>query len=168
MELKSRKPLNDWFGLIAFIVVCLGCGGLGAIVTTPEIDGWYQSLAKPMWNPPNWLFGPVWTTLFILMAISGWLVWRQCGSKANRLPLSLFGLQLLLNVGWSWIFFGLHRPGWAALEITALWLVIASVIVVFFRYSKTAGWLMSPYLAWVTFAAILNFAIWQLNATDTV
>jgi tryptophan-rich sensory protein len=150
-------------GLIVFLVLCLGAGGLGAIATTPEIEGWYTTIAKPTWNPPDSVFGPVWTALFVLMAIAAWLVWKPEGFQAAALPLSLFAVQLLLNVAWSWIFFGLHQPGWAFVEILALWLAILATTVLFFRRSKTAGWLLVPYLAWVSFAGALNFAIWQMN-----
>ena len=153
-----------WIGLIIFIVVCLGVGGLGAIATTPEIDTWYRTLDKPSWNPPDFVFGPVWTTLYVLMAIAAWLVWRPAGFRAAAVPLSLFAFQLGLNLLWSWIFFGMHRPGYAFAEIVVLWMAIVATTFTFLRPSKPAAWLMSPYLAWVTFATALNFAIWQLNA----
>ncbi len=159
---RVRRPYQI-AGLVFSLVVCLGAGGLGAIATTPEIDGWYKTITKPSWNPPDYVFGPVWTTLFVMMAIAAWLVWRQMGFKAATLPLSLFGVQLVLNVSWSWIFFGLHQPGWAFVEIVILWLAIVATTVVFFRSIRVAGVLMVPYLAWVSFASVLNFAIWQLN-----
>ena len=152
-----------WIGLIIFLLVCLGAGGLGAIATTPEIDGWYRTLAKPTWNPPDSVFGPVWTTLYIMMAVAAWLVWISAERKSTVLPLALFATQLLLNVAWSWIFFGLHQPGWALAEIILLWLTIGATMLVFFRFSKIAGWLLVPYLAWVSFASVLNLAIWRLN-----
>ncbi len=159
-EMTSRAR---WGGLVVFLVLCLMAGGLGAVATTPQIDTWYRTLAKPAWNPPDRIFGPVWTTLYLMMAVSGWLVWRRGGWKAASLPLALFVTQLLLNVAWSWIFFGLHQPGWAFLEILLLWLAIAITMAFFFRRSLAAGWLLAPYLAWVSFAAMLNFAIWQMN-----
>ena len=162
-EEHSPTRAKQAIGLIVFIVVCLGAGGLGAIATTPEIDGWYKTITKPTWNPPDYVFGPVWTTLFITMAIAGWLVWKPAGFKAVMVPLSLFGIQLVLNVAWSWVFFGLHQPGWAVIEIIVLWAVIVATTVTFFRSSKVAGWLMVPYLAWVSFAALLNAAIYRLN-----
>ena len=152
-----------WIGLAVFIAVCLGAGGLGAIATTPEIDGWYRTLAKPAWNPPDSVFGPVWTTLFILMGIAAWLVWKPEGFKHAAVTMTLFGVQLALNVSWSWIFFGMHQPGWAFVEIVILWLAIVATTVAFFRSSKIAGCLLVPYLAWVSFAAVLNFTIWRLN-----
>ena len=120
-------------------------------------------IAKPSWNPPDFIFGPVWTTLFVMMAVAGWLVWKPAGFKAAVAPLTLFGIQLLLNVAWSWIFFGAHQPGWAFAEIIILWLAIVATMVAFFRCSKIAGWLLVPYLAWVSFASVLNLAIWRLN-----
>ena len=152
-----------WIGLAVFIAICLGAGGLGAAATTPEIEGWYRTLIKPTWNPPDSVFGPVWTTLFILMGIAVWLVWNPKGFKAAAMPLAMFGVQLVLNVSWSWIFFGMHQPGWAFAEIVILWLAIVATTVAFFRRSQIAGWLLVPYLAWVSFAAVLNFTIWRLN-----
>lgn len=160
----EMSGLARWAGLVAFIVLCLGAGGLGAIATTPEIPTWYQDLVKPSWNPPAYLFGPVWTALFVMMAIAGWLVWKPRGFTQAAVPLTLFGSQLVLNVAWSWIFFGAHQPGWAFLEIIVLWLAILATTAAFFRSDKTAGWLMIPYLAWVSFASVLNFTIWRLNA----
>ena len=152
-----------WIGLAIFIGICLGAGCLGAIATTPEIDGWYRTVVKPTWNPPNSVFGPVWTTLFVMMAVAAWLVWRPAGFIAAKVPLLLFTAQLALNVAWSWIFFGLHQPGWAFLEIVFLWAAISVTMRAFFQRSQLAGWLLAPYLAWVSFAAVLNFAIWRLN-----
>ncbi len=154
---------GKWIGLIVLLIVCLGAGGLGAIATTPEIEGWYKTLSKPPWNPPDDIFGPVWTTLYVLMAAAAWLVWKQVGFRGAAVQLTLFALQLVLNVGWSWIFFRMHQPGWATVEIVVLWLAIVANVIAFFRRSTTAGWLMMPYLAWVSFAVVLNYSIWQLN-----
>jgi len=159
--------MTNWtrgIGFGFFVLVCLGVAGLGAIVTTPEIGGWYRTIAKPSWNPPDFIFGPVWTTLFVMMAIAAWLVWRPAGFQAAAVPLTLFAVQLLLNSAWSWIFFGMHQPGWAFVEIMFLWWAILATVVAFFRRSMVAGWLMVPYLAWVSFASVLNFTIWRLNA----
>lgn len=158
------KERTRWLGLVLFILICLGAGGLGAIVTTPEINGWYRTIIKPEWNPPDWVFGPVWTTLFVLMGISAWLVWKPAGFRDAATPLALFAVQLTFNVAWSWIFFGLHQIGWAVIEILILWAAILATTVAFFRRSKPAGWLLVPYLGWVSFASILNFTIWRLNA----
>jgi len=156
----SAKQL---IGLVLIVGVCLGAGFLGSIATTPQVDGWYKTLNKPSWNPPNQVFGPVWTTLYILMGVAAWLVWRSADARSTWLPLALFGIQLALNAAWSWIFFKMQRPDWAFVEIVILWLAIVATLVGFFRHSQLAGWLLVPYLAWVSFAAILNFTIWRLN-----
>lgn len=154
---------RQWIGLALWIALCLGTGGLGAAVTTPQIDGWYRTIIKPTWNPPNSVFGPVWTALYMMMAASAWLVWKPAGVRAAALPLTLFGIQLVLNCIWSWIFFGMHQPGWALVEMVALWLAITATMITFFSRSRIAGWLLVPYLAWVSFACVLNFTIWRLN-----
>jgi len=125
---------------------------------------WYASLEKPSWNPPNWIFGPAWTALYAMMAVAAWLVWRRGGFAAQALPLAAFLVQLLLNALWSWLFFGLKNPGLAFAEIVALWVAIATTLLLFRRPSATAAWLLAPYLAWVTFASLLNFTLWRLNA----
>jgi tryptophan-rich sensory protein len=152
-------------GLIIAFAICFGAAALGSLATAPEIGGWYQTLNKPSWQPPNWLFGPVWSLLFAMMAISAWLVWRHSGFSGARTPLLLFAIQLILNVVWSWLFFRLHRPDWAFFEIMLLWVAILMTMLSFFGRSTTAGWLLVPYLAWVSFAAILNLTIWRLNPT---
>ena len=168
MDQQVGNPNRDGrlrigIALVVFLAICLGAGGLGAIATTPEIDGWYRTLAKPAWNPPDRVFGPVWSALFVLMAIAGWLVWQKERSGPRSTALKLFGQQLTLNVVWSWIFFALHEPGWAAIEIVGLWAAILATLILFLRQSRLAGALLLPYLAWVTFAAGLNFEIWRLN-----
>lgn len=159
-----RKSVQ-WIGLVIFIIIPVGAGGLGAIATTPEIEGWYRTIEKPSWNPPDWVFGPVWTTLYVMMGIAAWIVWKPHGIKDCAKSLTLFGVQLVLNIAWSWIFFGMHKPGLAFAEIIVLWFAIAATTVAFFKASKMAGSLMLPYLVWVAFASGLNFAIWQLNQT---
>jgi tryptophan-rich sensory protein len=124
---------------------------------------WYASLRKPTWNPPNWIFGPVWTALYAIMGFAAWLVWRRGGFAGNRLALSIFLTQLFLNALWSPLFFGLHRPALAFGEIVLLWLAVLSTVVAFWRTQPLASMLLVPYLAWVTFASALNFAIWRLN-----
>lgn len=158
----TNKPYH-WVAFMIFIVICLGAGGLGSVATTSEIDGWYRTISKPSWNPPDYVFGPVWTTLYVLMAVAAWLVWKGAGLKPAAVPLSLFGVQLLLNMAWSWIFFGLHQTGWAFAELVILWLAIVATTIAFFRHSMLAGCLLVPYLAWVSFAGVLNFAIWRMN-----
>jgi benzodiazapine receptor len=152
-----------WFQLAAWIVLCEGIGVLGGLWTGPEIGGWYRALAKPSFNPPGWIFGPVWTTLYLLMAIAAWRVTGVSASTPRTLGLSLFLLQLALNLAWSWIFFHKHAIGAAAIEVAVLWCSIGATTIAFGRVSATAAWLMVPYWAWVTFASILNATIWSLN-----
>lgn len=150
--------------LLLFLAICFTAAGIGGAVTTPKIATWYATLAKPSWNPPNWVFGPVWSALYLGMAVAAWLVWRQGGFAAARVPLILFGVQLALNVLWSCIFFGLEMPGRAFAEVLVLWAAIAATMVMFWRRSTVAGILFVPYLAWVSFASVLNFVIWRLNS----
>ena len=121
---------------------------------------WYEALNKPAWNPPAWIFGPAWTTLYTLMAVAAWLVWKHDGW---RRPLLLYLGQLALNAAWTPIFFGAHAMGWALVEIVVLWAAILLTMRSFHQVHRTAGWLFAPYLAWVTFATILNFTLWRLN-----
>ncbi len=147
--------------LIAFIVLPLSVGFLGSLVTSPGLVDWYPSLVKPFFTPPNWLFAPAWTLLFVLMGLSAFLVFV----KKNRFDsgLILFLIQLVFNFGWSFLFFFLKNPFIAFLEITLLWLLILLTLISFWRVSKTAGWLFVPYLIWVSFASMLNLAIVLLN-----
>jgi len=151
-----------WLVLILFLAICLGAGGLGSFFTSNSVRNWYPRLTKPRGTPPSWVFGPVWTTLYILMAISAWLVWRNFGWGA-RPALLIFCAQLCLNVAWSAIFFGSRLPGAAFAEILVLWLAIAFNIFVFYLLLPAAAWLLAPYLVWVSYAAYLNGAIWRLN-----
>ena len=155
----------EWLRLVAFLVACEGVGFLGGLWTAPEIRGWYRTLAKPSFNPPGWIFGPVWTTLYLLMAIAAWLVFNAPVSSARTLGLGLFLVQLALNLAWSWIFFRKHAIGAAAIEVALLWCSIGATTVLFSQVSATAAWLMAPYWAWVSFASILNATIWRLNPT---
>lgn len=156
----QAKPL---LVLILFLGICLGVGGLGALLTDNSVRTWYPRLRKPPGTPPGWVFGPVWTTLYVLMAISAWLVWRQYGWMGSRWALSIFFGELALNLGWSGIFFGSRLPGLAFAEIVVLWLAIAFNILVFYWLYLPAALLLVPYLLWVSYAAYLNFAIWRLN-----
>jgi tryptophan-rich sensory protein/uncharacterized protein YbjT (DUF2867 family) len=158
----SRARQTAW--LLGLVATCFSAAGIGGAVTSVSVGNWYQTLAKPSWTPPDWLFGPVWTTLYFLMALSAWLVWRRGGWRAAQTSLGLFGLQLALNVAWSGIFFGMRSPGIAFGEIVVLWLAIAATAISFWGLSTTAALLFTPYLAWTTFAAVLNFAIWRLNS----
>jgi tryptophan-rich sensory protein len=157
------NPKTRWIGLVVFIIICFAAAGIGSSVTTPQIPGWYADLAKPAWNPPNWIFGPVWSCLYLMMAVAAWLVWQQRGFAVAKLPLTLFAIQLVLNSLWSVLFFGLQNPGAAAGEIVLLWMAILATLLAFWKRSKWAGGLLVPYLAWVSFAAALNVAIWRLN-----
>lgn len=152
------------FKLIIAIVVCELAGVIGSIFTTPSIANWYATLAKPEFAPPNWVFAPVWTALFALMGIAVFLVWEKGFEiKSVRIALSIFISQLILNILWSVIFFGLHSPQAAFFEIILLWFVILAAIVIFYKISKPAAWLLTPYILWVTLASYLNYMIWILN-----
>jgi len=162
--MSVTAPKYPWLGLIVLLVVCFAAAGIGGAVTTPKIATWYAALAKPSWNPPNWIFGPVWSVLYLCMAIAAWLVWRQGGLAGAATPLALFAVQLVLNLAWSWLFFGFENPGLAFVDIVLLWAAIAATMVAFWFRSAIAGILFLPYLAWVSFAAVLNFVVWRLNA----
>lgn len=151
---------RQWIALAAFLGVTFAAAAVASLATNPAVPGWYESLAKPAWTPPNWLFGPAWTLLYISTAVAAWLVWRERGT---RLALSLYAAQLVLNAGWPVLFFGLKSPGAALLEIAVLWAAVLATTAAFWRASHAAGWLMIPYLWWLTFAAFLNHAIWKLN-----
>lgn len=150
-------------GLLVSIVICFTAAGIGSSATSSAVGGWYTEINKPTWNPPNWIFAPVWTTLFLMMAVAAWLVWKNAGLKKAKLALGCFVVQLFLNTLWSVLFFGLQQPGWASFEIAVLWASILATMVLFMRHSRTAAILLVPYLLWVSFAAFLNFTIWQLN-----
>lgn len=152
-----------WFGLLVALAVCFAAAALGTVANVSEIRTWYVTLDKPSWTPPNWVFGPVWTILYALMAISAWIIWDRLGWRRAQPALALFGGQLLLNVAWSWLFFNQHSPGLAFADIAALWIAIAATLSVFARTSATAAGLLVPYLLWVTYAAALNYAIWMMN-----
>lgn len=154
---------RQWIGLVVFIVVCQAAGGIGSIFTFPSVGNWYAKLNKPFWTPPDWVFGPVWTFLFLCMAVAAWLVWRRYGFAGAVVPMALFALQLALNVAWTWVFFGLHLPGAAFAEIIVLWLAILATLIAFWALVPAAGWLMVPYLLWVTYAATLNWGLWKMN-----
>ena len=146
--------------LVGFVGACFLAAVTGAMF--PPGD-WYERLAKPSWRPPNWLFAPTWTVIYLTIAVSGWMVWRKSGFAGAALPLAIYLLQLVLNAAWTPIFFGLRRPALAFFEIIMLWLSIVATIATFHSHSVAAAWLLLPYLAWVMFAAALNFTIWRLN-----
>lgn len=156
--------INDGFKLIIAIVISELAGIIGSVFTTPSVTGWYAGIVKPTFNPPAWVFGPVWTTLFAFMGIAGFLVWRKGLAYKNvKVALGIFICQLVLNTLWSIIFFGLHSPGGALIEVMFLWLAILATIIAFAKISRPAAWLLVPYILWVSFAMYLNYAIWTLN-----
>jgi translocator protein len=153
--------VNRWVALGLWVALPLVVGGgIGSLFPPGQ---WFMTLEKPSWNPPNWVFGPVWTLLYVLMGVAAWLVWDRYRGAAKA-ALTLFVVHLLFNAGWSAIFFGLQSPGLAFAEILVLWALIVATIVVFWRHRPLAGMLMLPYIAWVSFAAVLNYTIWQLNS----
>ena len=185
MKLKR----NDWISLAIALLLPQLAGGLGAVATVSSVNSWYRTLKKPTWNPPSWLFGPVWTILYLLMGFASWLIWREGSQKAagataaadqpvedaagpelaipkdpdTRQALAFYGGQLALNTVWSLIFFGLRSLGGALVEIVALWTLIVLTVKSFYRLKPAAAWLLVPYLAWSTFAAVLNGMVWRLN-----
>jgi len=154
---------ESWLSLLPFVVVCLAVAGVGGLFTNSSVKTWYPQLRRPEWTPPNWIFGPVWTTLYLMMAFSAWLVWRGSNWTAARLALMLFAIQLVLNMLWSAVFFGMRRIGPAFAEILLLWMMIIATTVAFYSLSLLAAWLLIPYIAWVGLASYLNFRIWQMN-----
>lgn len=158
-ELRLQR-VNPVIGLIFWVSISLSVGWVGSRFSPGE---WYVALAKPSWNPPSSVFAPVWSTLYVIMGMAAWLVWRRVGFSGAGVALGLFVFQLILNGLWSFLLFGLHRPDFAFLEIVALWLVILVTMIAFWRVSTPAGLLMVPYLAWVSFASALNFQLWRLN-----
>lgn len=152
--------MHSLLALAAFVTVSFAAAATGVIFRPGD---WYRHLEKPNWRPPDWLFAPVWTVLYASIALSGWLVWRESGIAGAALPLAIYGVQLLLNAAWTPIFFGLHRPGLALVEIMVLWAAILMTIILFQRVSLGAALLLVPYLAWVSFAAALNYSVWRRN-----
>ena len=153
--------MASWIGFGVFALLALATASSGAVFTP---DAWYREINKPSWTPKDWVFPTVWTPLYVLIAVSGWLVWREAGVAGAALPLAVYLLQLVLNAGWSAIFFGMKRPGLALAEVLVLWLSIALTIVLFWPISPLAALLLVPYLVWVTIASALNFQVWRMNA----
>lgn len=152
------------FKLVIAIAIPLLVGAVSGYMTATSVDGWFRIINKPAFNPPNGIFAPVWTTLYIFMGIACFLVWKSsAGSAVKRPALMLYGMQLVLNFLWSFIFFGAHELGWALAEILLLWAMILLTILWFRKISIVAAWLLVPYICWVSFATLLNFAIWKLN-----
>jgi len=153
-----------WFGVVLIVVAVAATAVAGGLVTAPAVQTWYPDLPKPSWTPPSWVFGPVWTVLYTMMALAASIVWvARARGEDICCPMGAFGVQLLLNLAWSVLFFGLHSPLLGLLDICLLWVAIGVTVTQFFLVSKTAGWLMVPYWAWVTFAAALNASILLLG-----
>lgn len=149
---------------IIAIAIPLMVGATSGFFTISGVESWYQTIQKPSWNPPNWIFGPVWTTLYVMMGIALFLVWKEDTSEElKKIAIALFAVQLTLNFFWSFIFFNQQQPGWALVEIIAMWFFLLLTIFAFAQVNKTAAWLLVPYISWVSFATILNYTIWQLN-----
>ncbi len=150
--------------LIISIAIPLMVGAFAGFFTSSGVNGWYLIANKPSFNPPNWLFAPVWTALYLMMGIAFYLVWTKEADKAvKKMAIILFSVQLLLNFAWSFIFFYAHQPGWAFVEIIAMWVMILLTTIWFGKISPLAAWLLVPYISWVSFASLLNFYIWKLN-----
>ena len=145
------------------VVACYAAAAIGGYATAGSVSGWFQTIKRPSFQPPDWLFGPVWTVLYGLMAVAAWLVYVKT-ARVRSIPMMLFAVQMVLNIAWSIIFFGLHRPGLAVIDIALLLAAIIATTIAFWRVSRPAGALMLPYLGWVIFASILNVSIWRLNA----
>jgi tryptophan-rich sensory protein len=161
-EQATLPPARQALGLVAWLALCVLTAFIGAVASV-EAPSFYGQLTQPDWAPPAWLFGPVWTTLYMMMAAAAWLVWRRGGFGARRMPLILFLLQLALNGLWSWLFFAWQMGGAAFADILVLCVLIAATITAFWRVSRLAALLLVPYLGWVSFAAVLNFTVWRLN-----
>lgn len=157
-------PLTSPIMLLVFVVVCLAAGRLGAAITEPALESWYRGLAKPAWTPPDIVFPVAWSLLFLAMGIAAWLVWKSAERGELRLPLTLFFGQLVINVLWSFAFFGQRNPFLGMVTLAALFLAVILTTIAFSRVSRVAGWLFLPYLLWLGYAGALNYAIWRMNA----
>jgi tryptophan-rich sensory protein len=159
------NKIQNTIKLIVAIIISELAGVIGSFFTASSIPTWYTNITKPSFNPPSWIFGPVWTTLYALMGISAFLIWKKgLDRKDVKIALGIFLGQLTLNALWSIIFFGLQSPGAAFVEIIFLWIAILVTIIAFAKISRLAAWLLVPYILWVSFAGYLNFSIWQLNS----
>jgi translocator protein len=159
----SSKDWRKWIALAVLLAAVFAVSAIGASFTAPKIPGWYAGLNKPWFNPPSWVFAPVWTVLYVLMAVAAWRVWLAPESAGRRAALVLFAVQFALNAIWSPVFFGLESPRFGLVVIAALLVALAATVWRFFSVDRIAGWMMLPYLAWVSFAALLNGAIAVLN-----
>lgn len=154
---------KDWWKLVVTLLASFMAAAIGSLFTFSSIPTWYAGLHRSILTPPNWVFGPVWTLLYILMAVAAFLVWRKIEKPEARQGLIFWGEQLVLNAVWSIIFFGQHQIILGFVTIVILWLIILINIIWFFRVSRAAGWLMIPYVLWVSFASILNYSVWLVN-----
>lgn len=161
--MRRTAASNDLPMLGLFILAVVAVSVLGGLATAAAIPGWYATLAKPSWTPPDWVFGPAWTTLYILMAVAAWLVWRRRRLVEVRGALVAWWAQLALNLLWTMLFFGLRQPLWGLIEIVALWIAIAITIALFYRVRPLAAALLVPYIAWVSYAISLNAGIVALQ-----
>jgi tryptophan-rich sensory protein len=159
---SPRSQTRSWAALAISVLVVVVASGIGGLASTSSPED-YARLHHPSWAPPSWVFGPVWTLLYLMMAVAAWLVWRSGPWSQTRPALTAYGVQLALNAAWTPLFFGLGWRGIAFAELSVLSLVLIGTIVLFLRRSTVAGWLLVPYLAWTAFALCLNFAVWQLN-----
>lgn len=160
--MTNRSPKMQLLGLIGWLVACFVASGIGALASA-RAGIFYSQLSQPSWAPPAWLFAPVWSVLYILMAVAAWLVWRKHGFRGARAALWLFIIQLAANALWTWLFFGLHSGASSLAEIVILWLLIAATIFAFWRLHRLAALLLLPYLAWVSFATVLTLSLWRMN-----
>ena len=161
--MTNPNGVRNWVALIGFIAAAFAAAAIGGAATASSVREWYPLLNKPSWNPPGWIFGPVWTVLYLMMSVAAWRIWRRRALPGARYALTLFFVQLALNALWSLLFFGLRRPDLALAEIVALWICLVLIQREFWRLDRTAGWLWLPYVCWVTFAAGLNTVIVALN-----
>jgi translocator protein len=152
-----------WIVLLGWLLLCYGVAAIGGYWTARELRDWYLSLKRPSFAPPNWVFGPVWTALYAMMAVAAWQIWLMPASPLRTKALLLFIVQLGLNLLWTWLFFHEHDIANALANVFLLWVAIGAEICIFYRIEPFAAWLMTPYLAWVSFAAVLNFEYWRLN-----
>lgn len=158
-----RHWRSDAVALAVFVAACLAISGIGGWITAQSVGTWYQTLRKPFFNPPDWVFAPVWMSLYVAIAIAGWRVWRKVGIGGARAAMTTYALQLALNLAWSFLFFGGRMIGAALAEILVLLVAILVNVALFRPIDRVAAWLLAPYAAWVAFAAVLNFALWRLN-----
>ena len=160
----KNKWLKQVFIFMCCLVVCYGVSAIGAAASIHARD-FYTEVIRPSWAPPGWLFGPVWMVLYTAMAVALWLVWKKVGFRGGQPAIGLFLIHLIPNALWSWVFFAWRLGAWSVVNIVVLWGLIPVGMLLFVRHDRIAGWLLFPYLLWVSFAAVLNITIWQLNPT---